>query len=138
VNARHYLCRARSIRFDTRPLLLMLALLLAAALPSARSEAAELIMFDKEGCIWCARWERDIGRGYQDSREGQSAPLRRVDIREQRRLGVTLEEPVIYTPTFILTEDGEEVGRITGYRGPDVFWASLDELLRGGRSEPNY
>lgn len=117
--------------WDPRPLLLSLALLLAAALPSGKAEALELILFDKEGCVWCARWERDIGRAYPSSREGHAAPLRRVDIREQHRAGVDLEEPVIYTPTFVLTDHGEEIGRITGYRGEDVFWASLGALLRG-------
>lgn len=135
VNARH---SASLARFDPRPILLSLALLLAAALPSGKAEALELIMFDKAGCVWCTRWERDIGRAYPDSREGHAAPLRRVDIRDQRRLGIDLEQPVIYTPTFILADDGAEIGRITGYRGEDVFWASLDELLRGHHSERNY
>jgi hypothetical protein len=138
VNARHCASRAYLIRFDPRPILLLLALLLAVALPPGKAEALELIMFDKAGCVWCARWERDIGRAYPDSREGHAAPLRHVDIRDQRRAGVDLEEPVIYTPTFILTDDGEEIGRITGYRGEDVFWTSLDELLRGRRPDRHY
>jgi hypothetical protein len=133
VNARYCASRAYLSRFNPRPILLLLALLLAAALPPGRAEALELIMFDKAGCVWCARWERDIGRAYPDTREGRAAPLRRVDIRDQRRVGIDLEEPVIYTPTFILIDDGAEIGRITGYRGEDAFWASLDELLRGHR-----
>jgi thioredoxin-related protein len=100
------------------------------ALPASSASAAELIMYDKPGCVWCARWERDIGRRYASSELGRYAPLRRVDIHDQRRSGVALAEPVIYTPTFVLSEDGEEIGRITGYQGEDGFWGDLEELLR--------
>jgi glycine/D-amino acid oxidase-like deaminating enzyme len=117
-------------RFDPRWLAVCLALLFAAIWPADKAEALELVLFDKEGCVWCARWERDIGRRYANLPEGRTAPLRRVDIRDQRRSGIALEQPVIYTPTFILTEEGEEIGRITGYRGEETFWSSLDDLLR--------
>jgi hypothetical protein len=108
------------------------ALIALCALPltSMGASALELIMYDKEGCVWCARFDRDIGRNYQRSEAGQIAPLRRIDIRDQRRSGVELDEPVIYTPTFVLSDDdGVEVGRITGYQGEGEFWGRLDALL---------
>ena len=87
-------------------------------------------MYDKAGCVWCARFDRDIGRNYQRSDEGRLAPLRRIDIRDQQRSDVELDEPVIYTPTFVLSDDeGVEVGRITGYQGEEEFWGRLDALL---------
>lgn len=110
----------------------LFVLLLAVPLTSGAAGAFELIMYDKEGCVWCARFDREIGRNYSRSEEGRVAPLRRVDIRDQRRSGVDLDEPVIYTPTFVLSDDdGVEVGRITGYQSEEAFWGRLAALLDG-------
>lgn len=87
-------------------------------------------MYDRAGCIWCARWDRDIGRTYGSTPQGRFAPLRRVDIRDQRRSGVDLDEPIIYTPTFVVSDEGVEIGRITGYQGADMFWGLLEDVLR--------
>ncbi len=80
-------------------------------------------------------WEREVGRVYPQAEEGRIAPLRRVDIHDQRQVGLDLEEPVIYTPTFVLSsDDGVEIGRITGYQNDDMFWGTLDDLLRQNRA----
>jgi hypothetical protein len=99
-----------------------------------RASAMELVMFGKVGCVWCARWEREVGRSYPGAEEGRIAPVRRMDIRDQRQAGIDLQEPVLYTPTFVLSENGVEVGRITGYQSEDNFWGTLDDMLRDGRS----
>jgi hypothetical protein len=128
----------RPLRHHTRAFSLILAvsaLLLAAVMPIA-AQALELVLYDKPGCVWCARFERDIGRRYAGLDVSRVAPLRRVDIHDQRRSGVGLERPVIYTPTFILADDdGGEIGRITGYQSEGAFWAELDDLLRETRRE---
>jgi hypothetical protein len=123
----------RSLRSTAFASSLLLALLLLVALPSRPAEALELILFDKAGCVWCARWEREVGQAYDQADESRVAPLRRLDIRDQRRAGIALDEPVLYTPTFILSDDGVEVGRITGYQGEELFWGSLDDMLRDRR-----
>ena len=106
----------------------LLSLVLAAfALPA---QAAELIMFDDPTCIYCKKWLSEVGPGYPRSVEGRRAPLRRVQIRDQARLGVAFKTPITATPTFVLAEAGREVGRITGYPGPDYFYPMLDEVLR--------
>jgi hypothetical protein len=92
--------------------------------------AAELLMFDDPGCVWCRRWNAEIAPSYPKTREGQQAPLRRVPIRDQARAGVALARPINVTPTFVLVEDGQEVGRIDGYAGRDFFYPMLAELLR--------
>jgi hypothetical protein len=92
--------------------------------------AAELLMFDDPGCVWCRRWNAEIAPSYPKTREGQQAPLRRVPIRDQARAGVALARPINATPTFVLVEDGQEVGRIDGYAGRDFFYPMLAELLR--------
>jgi hypothetical protein len=114
-----------------RKLALGATILLAGLLASvAGSLAAELLMFDDPGCVWCRRWNAEIGPGYPRSPEGKQAPLRRIHIRDQGRAGVALASRVNATPTFVLVEDGQEVGRIAGYAGRDFFYPMLDELLR--------
>lgn len=92
-------------------------------------EAAELVMFEEPGCPWCARWEREVGEAYRNSDEGHLAPLRRMDISQARRSGIRLAAAVAVTPTFVLVEDGAEVGRIVGYPGADFFWGMIGALF---------
>jgi hypothetical protein len=87
-------------------------------------------MFDDPNCVWCRRWTAEIGPGYSRSPEGQQAPLRRIQIRDQSKAGVALARPINATPTFVLVEAGQEVGRIAGYAGKDFFYPMLEELLR--------
>jgi len=104
--------------------------LLAALFTSIVAQATELLMFDDPGCVWCRRWNAEIAPSYPKTREGQQAPLRRVPIRDQARAGVALARPINITPTFVLVEDGQEVGRIDGYAGKDFFYPMLAQLLR--------
>jgi thioredoxin-related protein len=91
--------------------------------------AAELVMFEDPGCPWCRRWHAEIGPGYPRTDEGRLAPLRRVDIKDQAKAGVALKQPVIVTPTFVLVEDGQEVGRVVGYAGSEFFYGLLGDVL---------
>lgn len=109
-----------------KKILLALAAVLAAALPL---QAAELIMLERPGCVWCARFNEEIAPAYAKTEQGRRAPLRRVDITEEwpRDLQGIAGERI--TPTFLLIEDGKEVGRIRGYPGDEFFWYLLDELI---------
>lgn len=122
--------RALFGRGDRRARLPWLLILtcLALALPLGRASAAELIMYSQAGCPWCIRWHKDIGAIYPLSPEGHYAPLREVDIRETVP-GVKLQKPVTLTPTFVLVEDGREIGRVTGYPGEEFFWELLGEII---------
>ena len=114
-----------------RKFVLGIAMLLAGILADgARASAAELLMFDDPGCVWCRRWTAEIGPSYPRTPEGRQAPLRRVDIRDQGKAGVALARPINATPTFVLVEDRQEVGRIDGYPGSNYFYPMLEELLR--------
>ena len=106
-----------------------LAWAVAAWTPAAGARAAELVMFEDPACPWCRRWHREIGPAYPATGEGKRAPLRRVLIGEQSTAGVALERPVTVTPTFVLAEDGRELGRIVGYAGEDFFYGQLGNLL---------
>jgi len=106
--------------------LLVVLLGLAAGLPAA---AAELIMFEAVGCPYCARWNREIAPIYPKTAEGKRAPLRRVDIAQPRPVDLAGIGTIVYTPTFVLVEDGKEIGRIVGYGGDEIFWSLLAELF---------
>lgn len=86
-----------------------------------------LVMVEQPGCHWCDRWNTEIAPIWPKTTEGQTAPLAR------QQLGTIakgqFDAPVLFTPTFILTHDGTEVGRIEGYPGEDFFWPLLGDLI---------
>lgn len=96
------------------------------ALPAA---AAELVMFEEVGCSWCEEWREVIGPIYPKTAEAARAPLRIVELSDPLPDGLHLKAPVVFTPTFVLVQDGQEVGRIEGYPGEDFFWGLLGQLL---------
>ena len=105
---------------------LVAATALMASLASA--VAAELVMYRRAGCPYCEAFDREIAPAYPKTDIGKKLPLREIDIRSGDQ-SVKLKAPVRYTPTFVLVEDGREVGRIEGYPGDDFFWARLGNLL---------
>jgi thioredoxin-related protein len=96
---------------------------------SAPLAAAELVMFESKSCAYCAEWHRTIGKIYDRTAEGKLAPLRRVDIHEPRPVELAAIKPVVYTPTFVLVENQQEVGRLEGYASEDFFWGLLSREL---------
>jgi protein-disulfide isomerase len=114
----------------TRKLALCICLLITALVAGGTGlRAAELLMFEDPGCIWCRRWHAEIGPSYPNTDEGRRAPLRRVHIHDQEMAGVAMTGRVTGTPTFVVAEEGVEIGRIAGYPGPDFFYPMLDEIL---------
>lgn len=103
--------------------------LLALALLALPARAAEMLMFEEAACPWCAAWDREIGPVWPKTPEGRFAPLRRLDIHEPLPEGIALASRPAYTPTFVLTLDGREVGRIEGYPGEDLFWMRVAMLV---------
>lgn len=113
-----------------RPLFQFLLALTLLASPVALRAEMTLLMAEEDGCMWCARWDAEISGIYPKTPEGQAAPLQRVDIHRPTLDGIALQRPLYYTPTFVLLENGHEVGRIEGYPGEDFFWGLLGVLLR--------
>ena len=54
------------------------AMFIASGTTNAR--AAELVMFQQAGCVWCEVFDREIAAVYDKTDEGARAPLRRVNI----------------------------------------------------------
>ena len=87
-----------------------------------------LLMAEETGCPWCARWDAEIGHIYPKTVEGRTAPLRRYDLHGPAP-DVRFDRRVHFSPTFILVQDGVEVGRIEGYPGEDFFWGLLGMIF---------
>jgi hypothetical protein len=109
-----------------------LAVLALTALPAA-AEPLRLLMVEKDGCVYCAAWDRNIGPGYPASDAGQAAPLMRVDIHGPYPDGLALARRPFVTPTFILLDGGSEVGRLEGYMTAAQFYPALSALLDQAR-----
>ncbi|MBX9739105.1 MAG: thioredoxin family protein [Beijerinckiaceae bacterium] len=98
--------------------------------PMAR--AGELVFVDRAGCPYCAKWEREVAPVYSKTPEGRRAPLRKVSLDDGQPAGAA--SPVRFTPTFLLMEEGREIGRITGYIDQAMFWGMLTKFME--RLEP--
>jgi hypothetical protein len=114
----------------------LLAVIVTLALPAAGSRAAELVMFERAGCVWCARFNAEIAPIYGKTEESQAAPLRRVDLNGPLPADLAGIDPGAFTPTFIVVKEGREIGRIRGYPGDAFFFGLLDRILSNTGSEP--
>ena len=92
------------------------------------TSATELLMVSEDGCVWCEQWDDDIGDIYPKTKEGKFAPLHRIDIHKVQD-DKRFQPSIVFTPTFIILEDGAEVARIEGYPGEDFFWQLLNQAL---------
>ena len=107
----------------------MRKLALAFVLCTTPVSAAERGLVEFDGCLWCEQWKRDVGSYYAETAEGKAAPLRVVDLFDKRPAHLRAIRPVRATPTFVLVEDGRELGRITGYTDAKAFWTDFSEML---------
>jgi hypothetical protein len=97
--------------------------------------AAELIMFEREGCLHCAKWMAEVAPSYSKSAEGLRVPLRRHDLARGQDAGIKLARPVRFSPTFVLVDQGREIDRITGYIDNATFWGLFAPML--ARMQPS-
>lgn len=114
------------------------ALALGLAMISGPAAAGELrlLMFEQAGCIYCARWNSEIGPAYPNTEQGALAPLTRFDLRDKLPDDISLSRRAHITPTFVLLSEGAEVGRVEGHPGGDFFWFLLDELIARATDDP--
>ncbi len=103
--------------------------LLTGLVAGGTARAGELIMFEQAYCDWCEAWDAEVGHIYAQTDEGKLLPLRRVDIHETLPTDLAAIGRVRFTPTFVVMEEGREVGRIQGYPGEDSFYWLLGEII---------
>lgn len=104
-------------------------ILSVAVMSCGGASAAELLMFRRDGCPWCAKWDRGIGPIYPKTEFSRRAPLRQINL-DRGADAAIVHAPIRYTPTFVLAENGQELGRIEGYPGDEFFWPRLENLLQ--------
>lgn len=98
--------------------------------PAGPAAAAELVMFEAVGCPWCKQWNEEVGIGYDKSEEAKVLPLRRVDMKAPFPADLKHIGGIVYSPTFVVIDQGREIGRIQGYPGEENFWWMLDTLVQ--------
>lgn len=104
------------------------AFFLAVSAVSSAPSDVELVMFERTGCPWCARWEQDVEPVYAKTEFGKVIPLRKVNLDREKAAGLILDLPVRFTPTFVVVRNGKEVGRITGYMNDAAFWGLFEMI----------
>lgn len=117
------------MRTGFQKMLKALSIVAAGLFPVALPADPVLLMAEEVGCYWCARWNEEIAHIYPKTAEGRTAPLQRYDLHNETP-EVAFVRKVHFTPTFILVEDGQELGRIEGYPGEDFFWGLLSMMFQ--------
>ena len=98
-----------------------------AAFPQIAIASTRLVLVTSDHCPFCQAWERDIGVLYEKSPYAPSLPLKRVYIGSVMPEGVTLQSPVLGTPTFLIIHNGQEIDRQRGYDNAEMFWWWLSD-----------
>lgn len=107
---------------------LVVAAVLAVQAPGI-AVAAELIYFHSESCSVCEQWDEDVGQLYDKTIEAKRLGLRRLSVHDDPPADLSFIKGVIYTPTFVVVEDGREVGRMVGYITDYFFWERVGKLI---------
>ena len=94
-------------------------------LPTAAVAETYLLMAEEDGCYWCAKWNEEIAHIYPKTTEGKLAPLQRYALHSETP-DVTFDKRVHFTPTFVLVQDGAEVGR----SDPNMCAEDLEKRMR--------
>ncbi len=102
-------------------------------LPQATQGELRLVMVAIDGCLFCMRWEQQVGHIYPKSSEAKVAPLVRVRFGSET---LARFKKIKYTPTFLVLRGANEIGRIAGYPGADPFWEELGIILKQNDAQP--
>ena len=96
---------------------------------SEKNGLFRLVYIFSDQCVFCKAWERDVGRLYGDTEYAKRAPLFKIDIKLFSKHFTNVTPKVSGTPTFILMNGNNEVGRIEGYQNRDMFFWALSEYI---------
>ena len=96
---------------------------------SEKNGLFRLVYVFSDQCVFCKAWERDVGRLYGDTEYAKRAPLFKIDIKLFSKHFTNVTPKVSGTPTFILMNGNNEVGRIVGYQNRDMFFWALSEYI---------
>ncbi|HVJ79387.1 MAG TPA: hypothetical protein VM620_16285 [Hyphomicrobium sp.] len=92
------------------------------------TSAYELVVVEAEGCIYCGLFRRDVLPAYSTSEQGKEMPVRFVDVNDIEQAHLDFNSPVDIVPSFVVVKSQHEIGRISGYVGPENFFRSINYL----------
>ncbi len=89
----------------------------------------KLFMLTDKNCGICIVWEKQIGKIYNKTDVSKIFPIKRIylDKIDKDELNKIFKTNV--TPTFVFYENNVEIGRISGYSNPEMFWWQIDEII---------
>jgi thioredoxin-related protein len=96
---------------------------------SQSTVAAELIMYEQDGCFACEQWKKQVGKVYHLTDEAKIVPLRRVDIHGPQPKDLEFLARTRFTPMFVVIDKGRKIGEIFGYNDEAAFYGLLGELI---------
>lgn len=96
---------------------------------SARNHTIELLVFEHRDCVYCRVFRADTLPRYRESEHEGKVPIRFISIENTDTSALKLNGSIQMVPTFVLMQDGAEVGRIAGYWAPDNFFKMLSNLM---------
>ncbi len=88
----------------------------------------DLVMFESPSCGTCKLFKNEVLPIYAFTPAGKTFALWRVQMGE--KVSFRLRSPVTFTPTFVWVENGQEVGRFSGYYGKDQFFGIVNQFAR--------
>ncbi len=106
----------------------------AAQIPPDLAKITALVMIEDRGCPYCVRFDAEARESYVNSPEGKLAPLLRY---RRGDPAIAFLARVVYSPTFVLLVDGQEVARSTGYMGAELFWMEIARLMQASGLKTN-
>jgi thioredoxin-related protein len=98
-------------------------------LAGAKRHSVELLVFEHKDCVYCRVFRSDTLPRYRESGQETRAPIRFVSVEHADLDQLKLNGGIHMVPTFVLMQDGQEVGRITGYWAPENFFKMLSNLM---------
>ena len=110
------------------PMLRLWMSLILLGISSPAGHAAQLIMTDQRGCVYCAEFGREVVPVYGQTELGRAVPLRQIDARVPWPDDLRHIVRPRATPIFILVDKGKEIGRWAGYVSREDFFAKLGRL----------
>lgn len=101
------------------------------------ASSLRLMMVTERTCEFCRAWRTQIAPGFAASGPGRMAPLFEVDLYGPYPDGLALARRPRLTPSFILLDDGFEIGRIEGYVGQRDFYPHLERMMAQAGVNPS-
>ena len=124
-----------------RPMYVIAAVVMLMAVAGAHVRAAldagaptpnaglEFLVLEVKSCHVCELVRTHILPPYERSVTAREAPMRFVDLNAVDEAQLGLAAPVTTVPTIVLMRKGQEVARLTGYTGPQIFFQAVPEML---------